>query len=159
MEDIYLDKKIEVENIKERLLDLFPDLAVFYYDFNNDSPSKLDSNNPNRIFFNTSYHEAKLEFGFVISIYGTSDKNSQERGLFIAKAFSDFYGVRVLAPFTNPDKPDDPFYDIVFENGKIFLADDCDTSFGDNSNGLVKILGEYPLKNIRFDKKAQLINE
>ena len=159
MEDMYLDKKIEIENIKDRLENLFPELFVFYYDFNNDSPNELDSNNPNHIFFNTSYNKEKLEFGYVISIYRTPDQDHQERALFIAKAFSDFFEVRILVPYTNPDKPNDPYYDIIFENSKVFLADDCDTNFGDDTDGLVKILKEYPLKITPFDKRAKLILE
>jgi hypothetical protein len=157
MEDIYLDKEIEIESIKERLSNLFPELTVFYYDFNRDSPNELDNNNPNHIFFNTSYNKEKLEFGFVISIYGTPEHDYQERALFVAKAFSEFYGLRILVPYTNPYKPDEPYFDIVFENGKIFLADDCGTSFGDDSKGLVKILEEYPLKDIQFNKRAEII--
>lgn len=159
MEDIYLDNKLEIGCIKERLFNLFPELFPFYYDFNSESPKEFDSSNPNHIIFNTSYQEEKLEFGFAISIYRTPDKDHQARALFIARAFSDFYGIRVLVPYTNSDKPGYPYYDIVFENGKIFLADDCDTNFADNSDGLVKILEEYPLKNSKFDKRAQLIKE
>jgi len=157
MEDIYLDQEIEIERIKEKLTNLFPELTVFYYDFNHDCPDELDNNNPHHIFFNTSYNKDKLEFGFVISIYRTPENNHQERALFVAKAFSEFFELRILVPYTNPDKPDDPYFDIVFDKGKIFLADDSDTSFGDDSKGLVKILEEYPLKNIQFNKRAEIM--
>eukprot|EP01133_Synstelium_polycarpum_P017784 gene17784-21214_t len=154
MEKIYLDKKIENENIKEKFVDLFSDLTVFYYDFNDDTPKELDFTNSRHIFFNSEYCAEKLEFGFVVSIYGTTNDDDQERTLFIAKSFSDFFGVRVLVPYTNPANPYDPYYDIIFEKGKIFLAEDSDTSFGDGTSGLVNILEEYPLKITQFDGKG-----
>lgn len=159
MEDIYLDDPVDADKIKKRLAHLFPGLTVFHYDFQHDYPEGLDSADNHSIVFNTTYYADKAEFGFCISIYRTPPSDTAERALFIALSFSIFLRERVLVPFTHPDAPDDPYYAIVFENGKIFLADDSDTSFGDGTNGQVKILQEYPLAIPLFDGRAERINE
>ncbi|MBW7674898.1 hypothetical protein [Chryseobacterium chendengshani] len=41
MEDFYLDKKLENEQIINTLSEVFADLTVFNYDFENDQPEKF----------------------------------------------------------------------------------------------------------------------
>lgn len=159
MEDIYADKKIDNNEIKSSLLDLFPDLSIFYWDFNGDSPLGLDIENSDHIFFNTTFHNDKREFGLVISIYRTPKEDYQERGLLIGKKISIDSNVRVLVPFTNPEDTDNPYYDIVFDNGLTYLANDSDTNFADGSEGLVIIIKEHKLPELRFDKRARKISK
>lgn len=156
MEDIYLDRKVDIEEIGKKIHNLFPSLSVFYYDFKDIPPTDLDIENSNQIFFNTYYQKEKLEFGFIISIYRTPDENSNERAMFIAKSFSDSFKVRTLVPYILPQDPQDPYYDIIFDNGKIFLADDCSTSFGDDTDGIIKIIKEYNLNIYSFDSYAKM---
>jgi hypothetical protein len=157
MEDIYLDNELNVQQIKNCLLLLFPDLEVFYYDFN-DFPSKdLVDDNPDQIFFNKTSFLNKKEFKFKISIYRTPNENYEERQIYIGQQFSNDFNVRVIVAFKKPDDPSNPFYNLVFENGKIYLADDNDTSFADCTEGLVKIIKEYNLPKLKFDRKANFI--
>lgn len=159
MEDIYLDRKVDTEEIGKKLQNLFPGLSVFYYDFIDDPPTDLDIENSNHIFFNTDYQKEKLEFGFKVSIYRTPDENSNERAMFIAKSFSDSFKVRTLVPFVFPQDPQDPYYDIIFYDEKIFLADDDNTSFGDDTDGIIKIIKEYDLNIYSFDSYANCLIE
>jgi hypothetical protein len=157
MEDIYLDKLLNKDQILITLSEVFSELTVFHYNFNDDIPEKLDLNNPNHIFFNTEEEFDAKEFSFKISIYRTPEVHHQERELYLGKIFSEKYKIKILIPFVKPDEPNDPYYCIVFENGKIFLADDSEI---DNSNntGMIKILQEYNLPVIGFDKKAIFIH-
>lgn len=157
MEDIYLNRSLDKEEILTTLSEAFPKLTVFYYDFNDDVPEKLDFDNPNHIFFNTDKGFDTKEFKFKISIYRTPDANHEERELYLGKIFSDKYKIKTLIPFTKPDEPSDQYYDIVFDNGKIYLADDSEVDLPDDS-GAVKILGEYDLSLIKFDEKAVFTN-
>lgn len=159
MENIYLDKQLDIQNIKESLTKIFPNLIVFHFDLSNDKPDKLDYENSNHIFFNTSFYEDKKEFGFIIEVYRTPEKDQVERQLLIGKAIAEQYEVRVLVPYTNPEDPGCPYYDIVFENGKTYLADDSNTSFADDSQGRVKILKEYPLPKFEFEANGQLMEK
>jgi hypothetical protein len=156
MEDIYLNKVLDNEQITDTLSEVFSELKVFHFDFNNDVPEKLDSNNPDHIFFNTGEGFDNEEFNFKISIYRTPDADYDQRELYLGKVFSDKYKIRTLVTFIKPDEPDDPYYNIVFEDGKIFLADDSEID-RPNDPGKVKILREYALQIIKFDQKARLI--
>jgi len=157
MEEIYLDILLDREQILKTLSETFPKLTVFYYDFINDVPEKLDFDNPDHIFFGTGDGFDSKEFKFKISIYGTPAANCNERVLYLGKIFSDKYKIRTLIPFAKPDEPYDPYYDIVFDNGKIYLADDSEVDLEDDP-GSVKILKEYELPSIKFDEKAIFIN-
>jgi hypothetical protein len=159
MEDIYLDKPIEIENIRENLSELFTDLEVFYWDFVDEEPSNFNSENSNQIFFNTIFDEDRKEFAFVISIYRTPDENSYERQLFLAEYFSKKHKIRTLAPYIHPEKPNYPYYDIIFTENNAFLADDSDTSFGDGTENLIEIIQRIEIPVIKFDTKANLMNE
>jgi len=157
MEDFYLDKILDNDQIINTLSEVFSDLTVFYYDFDNDQPEKLNLDNPNHIIFNTQEDFGIQEFSFVISIYRTPDTHREERQLYLGKIFSDKYKIRTLVPFTKPDEPNNPYYDIVFENGKTYLTDDSDIDFS-NKTGVIKILKEYDLPVIKFDEKAEFID-
>jgi len=153
MEDIYLDKLLNNEQILITLSEVFCELTVFHCDFGNDMPEELDFNNPNHIFFNTEEDLDVKEFSFKISIYRTPEVHHQERALYLGKIFSEKYKVRTLVPFIKPDEPNDPYYCIVFDNGKIYLADDSEV-YNLNNKGMVKTLKEYDLPIIEFDKEA-----
>jgi len=116
----------------------------------------MDTENDKHIFFNTSFDHSKKEFAFVISIYRTPKENAIERQMYLSKKISDYFNTRTIVPFKNPEEPNDPYYDIIFENGKAFLSDDLDTSFADGSGGLVKIISEYKLTIYNFDNLARL---
>lgn len=156
MENIYVDSKIDIEDIRHILSSLFPDLKFFCYNFYEDEPEGLDLNNPDHVVFNTIEDTHRKEFGFNISIYKMPDLGQSERALYIGQKISEKLNQRVLVPFSLPESPNDPYYDIIFDQGKVYLADDCDTSFADNAEGLVQILGEYQLPQYKFSSKGQL---
>lgn len=157
MEDIYLDKSLDNEQIITTISEIFSDLKVFHWDFISDEPKKIDFNNPNHIFFNAELNYGLKEFRFNISIYRTPDTHYEERQLYLSKVFSDKYNIRTLASFTKPDEPDNPYYSVVFENGKAYLADDIEF-YNSDKKGIIKILEEYDLPVIEFDKKAVFID-
>lgn len=158
MEDIYLDKKIDNDLIKGILESLFPDLIIFYWDFIDESPAGFGSENDDHIVFNTSFHDDKKEFGFVISVYRTPKEDSQERALLLGKKISVEFNIRVLVPFVHPEDIGYPYYDIIFNKGHSSLADDSDTNFADGTEGLVKVIGDFNLPDLSFDRKAKKVS-
>lgn len=146
MVDIYLDEVIANEAITGTLARIFPDLTIHHYDFADEKPKTLDLAHPKHIFFNTLFDDGKIEFGFRISIYRVPGDQSTERHLFIGKKFSDINGIKVLVPYTMEEDPGNPYYDVIFSNGEAFLADDSNTSFGDGTDGLIKVRRLISLK-------------
>lgn len=155
MEEIYLNKRLNNEEILKTISEIFTEVQVFHDDFTENSPEKLNIDNPAHIFFNTDDGFGSKEFNFRISIYRTPKVHEKERELYLAKIFSEQYRIKTLVPFSNPDDPGDPFYDIVFDDGKIYLADD--SKVDDSTGGDVEILHEYHLEMFDFDKKAEII--
>lgn len=151
LETVYTDHPIEIPEIKAALSILFPGLSVYHYDFQEDSPETLNISKPGHAFFNTTYHPEKLEFRFSICLYGLSETDSEKRELYLGQHLSDLWLTRVLVPFRKPDEPDNPYYDVLFQNGSSFLVDDSDSNFADDSDKPVMIIGEYPLSELRFD--------
>jgi len=158
-ETIYTDKAIEITEIKAALSVIFPGLSFYHWDFMEDSPETMDVDKPEHILFNTNYLPEKLEFGFSISVYRLPESNSQERELYLGQHFHSLMHLRFLVGFRKPDEPDDPYYDILFQNGTSFLVDDCDTSFGDGTENPVRIIGEYRLPELKFDDKGNFLND
>jgi hypothetical protein len=156
MEDIYLDKILSNNEILTTLSEVFSELTVSYYDFNDDVPEELDFDNPNHIFFNVGEGFCGKEFNCKISVCGTPNGYQNEREFYLGKLFSDKYKIRTLVAFEKPNEPYVPYYDIVFDDGKIFLADDSEVDLEENS-GSIKILQEYDIPIFEFDNKAEII--
>lgn len=162
MEVIYLDKKLDVHQIEVLLKGLFPALEVYHDDiFENpqrdyNRSDQRDYNGPDQISFYVSSHPDRKEFQYELWVLWTANKNINEekREIYIAQKISNDHNLRTLVAFTYPDAPSDPYYDLLFENGKVYLADDYDTSFGDGTENLIKIIREYELPEIKFDEKG-----
>ncbi len=157
MEFIYTNQKIDKTEFASFLKQLFPSLSIFYWDFISEPPFSFDSNNPQHIVFNSEFDSEKLEFGFQLCICRTPEENAEERALYIAENLSRTFNIKVLVPFTDLNNKNYPYLDILFENGKTYLADDCDTSFADNSEGLIKIIKEYNIPSYKFDTQGNKI--
>src|SRR5436305_3782912 len=125
MEFLYSNDRIDKENFSRVLSELFPSLVVFDWDFTGNKPNGFADDNSSHIIYNISFDEHKPEFGYKISIYRTPHLDEEQRALYIGKRLSDELDIKILVPFTHPDSPGNPFYDIVFEKGRTFLVDDC----------------------------------
>lgn len=44
----------------------------------------------------------------------------------IAKALSEKYHIKTVIDFIHPEKPDEPFYSLLFDDGACFLVDDSE---------------------------------
>ncbi len=137
--DFYLDFAIKDDIIKDILQQIFPNLQIwnsFYVEIEK-------SKEHQHLFFETQMNEEILEFGFSIEVYS---KFLQEKDFYeyeIAKVLSAQLNTRVLIPYILPTDPTDPYYDLIFMENKVFLADDIDTNWGgEDTDNLIKILHE-----------------
>jgi hypothetical protein len=157
MESIYADIKIDDAVIRESLEALFPDLEVFKWDFVSEAPANFNSDNVHHIVFNTSIEETKIEFGFLIEIFRTPIKNGRERSIEIARKLAQRIDHRILVPYISSENPDYPYYVLIFDKGKTFLADDFDTNFADGTDSRIKVLGTRSAEEFEMDGKGNLI--
>ncbi len=160
MEAVYTDRALTPEQILSTLSALFPELSVYYWDISRDAlPPGYDPDDPLHIMVHQDRYPGRKEFEYNLSVFGTPDRHEEERSIIIARALSRDHGIRVLTAFTHPEYPDDPYYDLIFEVGKVWLADDSDTSFADGAQGLVRLVREYSLPEYKWDGRACFIED
>ncbi len=158
MEYISIDNILDSEEVKRFLKKLFPELRVFYYDFNHEPPADMDLDNGDAIFFNYSINNDRSEFKVDLSIYRTPVVDEEQRALYIAQKISDHFSIQTLVAISDPIH-EDPYLNIVFKNSKTYLVDDSLVDWTGETNGHLQFIMEHKLKDILFDKKAQIIIE
>jgi len=154
VEFLHTDDQVGSDLLKTFLEDAFPARKAFpeYHDFG--SPGVPD----NVIVFAAEFREDVTEFGCRVGVFRTPEENCQERALFLARRLAEQLQKRVLTDFTHPDEPTYPYYNILFQNGQAFLADDSDSNaFGGSADGEVIVLGVYQLPDYRFDDYGRLL--
>jgi hypothetical protein len=70
----------------------------------------------------------------------------------LARKFSDTFCCRAICDGSGYGDDTSPFWDIIWDKGKSFLADDCNTLFADQTSGAVKIVREISLLPFELDK-------
>lgn len=135
-----------------------PQLRVFAWAMmlGEDEPMEFDSGNPAHVFFEVT-ESGIPHYTQQLSIYRTPESDWEARALWLGQLLSAAYNIEVLVPFTHPEKPDNPFYDIVFQNGESCLADDSETEFGEPDAKPVRVLGRYELPKGYFDDAGNLL--
>jgi len=111
---------------------------------------EFDSSCPTHIFFEATESEVP-HFPQHVAIYRTPRANEEARALWLGQQLSTQLAITVLVPFAHPEKPNDPYYDIVFMEGESYLADDSETEFGEPDAKPVRIVGSYCLPKAHFD--------
>ena len=61
-----------------------------------------------------------------IHLTETDEETITEYQTKIAKALSEKYHIKTVINFTHPEKPDEPFYSLLFDDGACFLVDDSE---------------------------------
>ncbi|MCB2410324.1 hypothetical protein [Hymenobacter lucidus] len=158
MEEMYVGRVLTVAQIQAFLQAVLPELTVFEWSMmvGEDEPMVFDSTNATHIFFETTTSEVP-HFPQHLAIYRTPHEDWEARSLWLGQGLSATYAVAVLVPFTHPEQPLDPYYDIIFQNGSSYLADDSQTDFGEPDAKPVRILGAYDLPPATFDASGNLI--
>ncbi|UOQ76919.1 hypothetical protein MUN84_20950 [Hymenobacter sp. 5516J-16] len=158
MEEMYVSENLSAAQIQQFLQTAMPGLTAFPWEMllGEKEPMEFDSRNPTHIFFETTESEVP-QFPQHVAIYRTPTKDEEARSLWLAQSLSEQFQLNVLVPFTHPEKPHYPFYDIVFQQGVSYLADDSATEFGEPDAKPVRLLGPYPLLKAGFDAFGRLI--
>ena len=159
MEEMYLSRKLPDAQVQAFLREVLPGLTVFPWALllGEEVPMEFDSSNTAHIFFETLPSEVP-EFPWHLAIYRTPSQDEEARALWLGRQFSACFAVAVLVPFTHPQKPLDPFYNIVFQQGVSYLADDSETEFGEPNAQPVRIVGPYALPEAEFDALGNLLS-
>ena len=156
MEDIFLRKIIDVEKIKAVLEELFPELTVFYYDFNNKKPKKLDLENPKHIFFHIINHYTDKAFDYEIRIYRTNSIEERARALFIAQKLSADYSISTMVQYVYIGA-DNPVCKVIFEDNKTYIVEPDNANIANADDDIDKVKKEFVINLLKFDAGADSI--
>ena len=156
MEIFYIDKVIDLNEFRDFLSSIFPDLIVFHYNFNDNPPSDFDSNNETHIFFNFTVMELIKDFSIEVTIFRTLGINEEERSLFIGRKVAKHFKTRVLVPVKDP-VGHDPYMSALFDNETASIVDDSKWEYND-----VSLSDKFPIQDIynysdfKFDASGHL---
>jgi len=124
-------KKVDYDSIIETELDLV-NVGFFMYLTDSDFPIRIDILFPNR-------------------------EHTVEREQYIANELSLKLDCRTIVGYQEKDSAN-PFLNLVFENGKIFLGDDEESKYADEGENEIRIIDELDYKiNWQFDEYSNKI--
>lgn len=158
MEVIFSDIPLKTELIEEMLGSLFSELVVFKYEIDHPMPVWFDLNNPRHILYSLETESEKIEFGYCLTIARTPEIDSQERTTHMIQWLVKKLNMRFLMTYSNPDNPSYPYYCLIFENSKVYLADDSNTNFADGETGFVREIKPINVPEIKFTKMGDRID-
>lgn len=102
----------------------FPEKKWFYLDLYSDEETGHQLSG-NSMGFYTVLTDAK-SYPLEIGLTETNEEIIAEYQLKIAKALSEKYKIKTVIDFVHPEKPDDPYYSLLFDKGDCFLVDDSE---------------------------------
>jgi hypothetical protein len=157
MEILYTSKKLEVELVKDFLIQLFPERKVFFWDFISQEPSGWNNEDGRSIVFNLAFTPELVEFNYQLTIYRFPTAGENERSLFLGCKLSTLLGIEIHTSYQHPDDPQNPYYSILFNNGISYLVDDSNSDLGDGNGLPVKIISLSQVADYTFDSWGNLV--
>jgi hypothetical protein len=151
--------------IRQLLEICFPDLVITVWDLSSLERGKESLKNPltetAAILFQVIYNESE----FPTTIDFDRFPGPQDEALImptqieLARMFAKLCNCRTICAGSGYGDDDSPYWDIIWDQGRSYLADDCDTEFGDQTGKPVKIVREISLPSYILDDNGQLIGE
>ena len=144
---IGISKLLREDEVSQTLNLLFPKIKFQKVDY--DSILEIELDLVNIGFF---IHTTNSEFPIRIEILFPKEKYAEEREQYIAYKFSLFLDCRTIIGYQGKDSVN-PFLNLVFENGKVFLADDEKSKYADDGENEIRIMDELDYKvSWQFDE-------
>jgi len=159
---VALSLRKTVAEIRAVLEKWFPDLVIADWDLSSTDRVEEALKNPlidiADILFQVEYNKSE----FPTAIHIDRFPGSQDEAVImptmieLARMFANLFACRTIRDGSDYGDDEAPYWDIIWDKGKSFLADDCDTEFGDQTGGAVKIVREISLPSFVLDESGQL---
>jgi hypothetical protein len=155
--------KKTVAEIRTVLENWFPELVVTDWDTSSVERGKESLKNPLTetadILFQVFYNKSEFPTGIHLDRFpGPQDEAViMPTMIELARLFSTAFTCRTICDGSGYGDDESPYWDIIWDKGKSYLADDCDTKFGDLTGGVIKIVREITLPAFVLDDAGQLI--
>lgn len=145
------------------LEDWFPALAIEDWDLSSSERVEEALRTPSvgsaDILFQVDYNGS--EFPTVIHFDrfpGPQDEAvAQPAMIELARMFAIAFACRTITDGSGCGDDDSPFWNIIWDGGRSFLADDCNTEFRDQTGGPVRIVRGISLPSFELDGLGRLV--
>ena len=160
---IALSLRKNVVEIRKVLKNLFPDLVIADWDLSSFELAKQALKDPAidnadvlfHVWYNKSEFPTLIEFD---RFPGPKDEAViQATTIELARLFANAFECRTICEGFSYGDDESPYWDIVWDQGRSYLADDCDTEFGDQTGEPVKIVREISIPRFALDDSGRLI--
>ncbi len=156
MEIVGIELKIKENELVTFVQSLFSEknIVIFDDDYNVKFKCHKDDffNIENDLKMCIYYNES--EFPLQMELYGINE-NQYERELFLALKMSQKFNCKTIISYTDETKY--PYYSLIIDKEKIYLADDGGTLYCNEGTKKVKIIKEIEVKKHNFDKRGNII--
>jgi len=158
MEEVGIQAKLERKELVQFIHSLFPKKELINWEgdfektfiYNGKENVETNQTDTNFLGYALQIQTTESEFPTLITLHRTSEKNSEERELFLAIKLSQKFNCKTIIKAPNKLSKH-PFLSLIIDQGKIYEADDCHTLWGDGVGSKVKIIREIQLKTPDFE--------
>jgi hypothetical protein len=150
-----LGKNVTPKEIKEIIAKKFPDAILYQSSFEEvgtvlDRMNISNINDENKKLILFELNDNPSEFPCVIDFHIFQFEVPDMRiDIFLARYFSEILHCRTIADGTGLGLGSSPYYSIVFDNGRAYLADDSFTKFAYDGEQAVRINKEIDIGNLK----------
>lgn len=100
----------------------FPEKDWFYLDMYSDEETTHHLRNNSMGFY--LVQNVSKTYRVEINLTETNEEIIEDYQLKIAKLLSEKFSMKTVIDFVHPDKQDEPYYSLLFDDGSCFLVDD-----------------------------------
>jgi len=119
---ILTEQNLKPEALLRFLKKTFQEIDWFFIDLYADDDIVHHIKKNSIGFYTVSTHVKS--YPLEINLTETEDKIVDKYQKKIALALSEKFNMKTVIDFTHPDKPDEPFYSLLYDDGNCFLVDD-----------------------------------
>ena len=142
---VAIERILSNDEIKEALSEKFNNINIFVGTL--EEYCDINIGDDKTIFIETKVNQS--DFPFVMDFNLCPDLGIENGyNFFLAEYFSHYFKCKTMIDIDEKYAPTSaPYWSLIFEQGKVFLGDDCGSDFYDQEGGRIKIIRE-----IKFDK-------
>lgn len=161
---IALSVKKSAAEIREVLEQWFPALAIEDWDLSSLDRAREALDAPEiaaaDVLFQVAYNSSEFPTGIHLDKFPGPDDYAvtQPTMITLARMFATAFACRAITDGSGYGENDAPFWDIIWDMGRSFLADNCDTEFADQTGRPVKVVREIALPFFELDGSGHLVD-
>lgn len=160
---VALSKAMTAVEIRALLEAWFPELVVVHWDLSSRERAAESLADPLTAKADILFTVEAIQSEFLTAVRfdlfpGPQDEAVvQPTMIALGRMFAEAFDCRTICDGSAYGDDDGPFWDIIWEGGRSYLADDCDSAFINGVGGPVKIVRQLHLPRHALDPSGRLV--